>query len=800
MAGDMRLRAVIQAVDEFTPQMSRIISSIKQHNEELSKARNMLAIFGAAATGAMVLAVKSAADEEAGIVKLAKALDNVGVSYANVEKEIEATISATIQKTAIADNQQREALASLVAITGDYEKSLKLMGLTLDLATGKGIDYNSAAMIIGRVASGNTEILGRYGIQLKEGATATEALTALTQKFGGQAEAFGNTTAGQIKNIKNNLNDLWETIGKTLLPAVSDAAKKLNEMLKGFQDLSPEMKSFIGHGTAIAGVVSLILAGILSLGLALPGLIVGFKALGAAIAFMLGPVGLIILGLTAIGVAVGAIISLFAKSENEVKDNAKAFGDLALAIDDSGEIADRFTKNFEDSWIGIAKSLRPTTEATENWLKTTIQSFEKILEESDNLSEEYKKSLSKVINELKETEKATEDLIKTTISQLDFMGNEVVKALKARNTEMEKADIASIDARLEEYGIFHKERLKQIDKEAEKELETLAATTKAVLKPIQDKIDLINTEQKARDKATESMENAARREKLLAGVEEALALPSRKIFDNRWVSLEQENAVKVKEAKQALADFELALAQKAQKEKENGTIKSLQSDIKLIEEKSRLAEENITKERALRQADAAEKLEAKQKELTSERNAIGVHWQELNAQEVLQAEARNLMLSKNQNDLVVLLESYNPLWQNAGQSLGESLLNGLNSQMESITKVVNNILGMISSVEAAKQRLQNIIIGGGSGGGIPAPTSRSQMVPGLQHGGIITSPTLALVGEKESEAVIPLSRLKSNSGLTINFSGPIYGFDEFRRKVQEIVKTTKLAGGFRGVI
>ncbi len=44
-------------------------------------------------------------------------------------------------------------------------------------------------------------------------------------------------------------------------------------------------------------------------------------------------------------------------------------------------------------------------------------------------------------------------------------------------------------------------------------------------------------------------------------------------------------------------------------------------------------------------------------------------------------------------------------------------------------------------------------------------------IPGLAHGGIVTSPTVAMVGENGPEAVVPLNQ---KGGLTINFNEPVF--------------------------
>jgi len=61
------------------------------------------------------------------------------------------------------------------------------------------------------------------------------------------------------------------------------------------------------------------------------------------------------------------------------------------------------------------------------------------------------------------------------------------------------------------------------------------------------------------------------------------------------------------------------------------------------------------------------------------------------------------------------------------------------------------------------------------------------------EGGIVTSPTLALIGEAGPEAVIPLDKLKgrSASNVTNHFSvtiaGSVYGIDDLERKMEQIV-------------
>jgi hypothetical protein len=73
-------------------------------------------------------------------------------------------------------------------------------------------------------------------------------------------------------------------------------------------------------------------------------------------------------------------------------------------------------------------------------------------------------------------------------------------------------------------------------------------------------------------------------------------------------------------------------------------------------------------------------------------------------------------------------------------------------------------------------------------------------IPSLAAGGIVTSPTLAMIGEAGPEAVIPLGSRGAAGGITINILGPTYGFDDFEEKVTEAIQDGVRRGGFGGIL
>ncbi len=180
--------------------------------------RAVAGVLTGALVGALSDAANAAAQDEANTLKLTQAVQNSGASF-EANSAIIAERIKLGQDLAFGDDATRDSLGALVQITGDLNKSLELQGLAMDLARAKGIDLTTASELIGKVAMGNTGMLARYGIVLKEGATAQEALAAMQQKFAGQAEVYGNSTAGSIAKVKDQVSEFKEGIGAALGPA-----------------------------------------------------------------------------------------------------------------------------------------------------------------------------------------------------------------------------------------------------------------------------------------------------------------------------------------------------------------------------------------------------------------------------------------------------------------------------------------------------------------------------------------------------------------------------------------------------
>lgn len=124
--------------------------------------------------------------------------------------------------------------------------------------------------------------------------------------------------------------------------------------------------------------------------------------------------------------------------------------------------------------------------------------------------------------------------------------------------------------------------------------------------------------------------------------------------------------------------------------------------------------------------------------------------------------------------------------QKIADTISGAIKGAINAVLSVIERTINGYIGLINGAIRVINKIPGVSIGTISNIGIPR----------LAEGGIVTSPTLALVGEgRESEAVIPLSKLNSmldnNSGTgdqkvyNITVNGVFATSDQEKRRVAE---------------
>jgi hypothetical protein len=177
--------------------------------------------------GAIKSTVAAAQESETSQARLVRQLKASGISYQDNAKQINSVVQSTANLAAVDDEKLQDALTNLVRTTGDLTKSLGLMGLVTDLSAAKHITLERSAVLVGKVAEGNTTALNRYGIVLAKNATASEALAELQKRFSGQAETYGRTSQGAMDRMRNSVENLQESIGSALAPTIAKVANSV---------------------------------------------------------------------------------------------------------------------------------------------------------------------------------------------------------------------------------------------------------------------------------------------------------------------------------------------------------------------------------------------------------------------------------------------------------------------------------------------------------------------------------------------------------------------------------------------
>lgn len=112
-----------------------------------------------------------------------------------------------------------------------------------------------------------------------------------------------------------------------------------------------------------------------------------------------------------------------------------------------------------------------------------------------------------------------------------------------------------------------------------------------------------------------------------------------------------------------------------------------------------------------------------------------------------------------------------------------TVLNFYKTIFNTIANLWNNSIGKLSF------KFPSWVPGlGGSGFSVPK-------IPLLAEGGIVTGPTLAMIGERGPEAVIPLDRMRSGGGVTVNVNGGLATSAEIGEAVVNAIRAyTRSAG------
>jgi hypothetical protein len=328
------MAVTIPIISEFDGKgISKAVAEFKNLEGAGAKAQFALkkaAIPAAAAIGGLAVvigdATKAAIEDAKAQALLAQAItNNTLAGEANI-KVAEAFIESTMMSAAVADDELRPALASLVQVTGEMTSAQDGLTLALDIAAATGVDLGTATDAIAKAYGGNTKALGTLlpsvRSLIKEGASLDEVFAAVAGTVGGSAAVAANSAEGQMKRLSLTIGETKESIGAAFLPI-------LERLLPVLQKFAVYVQNNTDKVLAVMAVVGSLAGAILALNAVMKVITVTQLALNLAMAA--NPIGLVV---TAVALLVAGFGVLVAKT-GSVKNAFATMGNFIIGIFES---------------------------------------------------------------------------------------------------------------------------------------------------------------------------------------------------------------------------------------------------------------------------------------------------------------------------------------------------------------------------------------------------------------------------------------------------------------------------------
>jgi hypothetical protein len=178
--------------------------------------------FGAAAIAQYgKAAVKAFAQDEAAALRLNRAVENLGIGFAN--PAIADYISKLEKSAAVADDILRPAFQGLLTTTGSLTQSQKLLNDAITISRASGIDLATVTEDLGKGYVGITKGLIKYNTGLTRAELTSksfsEILGVILKRSAGAAEDYLDTTAYKFDVLSVASNNASEIIGGGLVDA-----------------------------------------------------------------------------------------------------------------------------------------------------------------------------------------------------------------------------------------------------------------------------------------------------------------------------------------------------------------------------------------------------------------------------------------------------------------------------------------------------------------------------------------------------------------------------------------------------
>tara|TARA_R110002012_G_scaffold77737_2_gene197853 strand:+ start:75 stop:2702 length:2628 start_codon:yes stop_codon:yes gene_type:complete len=658
----------------------------------------------------------------------------------------------------------------------------------------------------------------------------------------GDAERTSDSFANQMVRLKSAVFDAQVGVGEQLLPVLTSLVEKLTPIVTGIMDwmkAHPDLTKVIVIATAAVGAIMLVLGPLL---LILPGIVTAVGLLSVAfgtLSVAMGPITLAIIGIAAVitaavivwkkwddmstkvkiavvalGIAIGPVTAAIVVGIAVWKNWDKIVDVVKKAIASFTKTVIGFIIKLGEGFLAITKwipgmgdarraiegtmdSLRDAQHTMTVWADESDRSLVMTSEAWSGLEEQQYRSSDKIQEAIRNMGNKTEDLTTTTQRELSAqtssyeteIGKQTVIVKTFAETRVEIAKL-NLEAERTIRDTNKEEFLKGLE-ESRAAREQRAAHEKQIAEQISDSWTTFKNDQDATFKALKDANLD------FADVVEELAI-------KHGVSVTQ-MADDLAMAGVSHNDTSSLLASRFGQDVDNVLIDAARMSNGVIAEQQRMASERARiqgaslseLERMIEQSNAKilddiEKARLEEHGLKEVQGALGmgahigegvletIRGRADKAEGIIPAEHADPTyntgiplesIQRAQSMIEFHTKSALPMSRQSESDLREDMLSSLVKQVSGDTK----------------RAMEAMVVGD-----IP--------LVAFAGGGIVTKPTLGLVGEAGPEAIVPLGR---GGGMgTVNnfhFHGAVYGVEDLKEAVVEAVRDHAISGGFSGV-
>ena len=233
---------------------------------KVGKAFTVAAVASAAfAAKVGVDAVKAAIEDQKSQALLANSLRNTVGATDDAIKSVEDYITAQQMLVGVSDTELRQSLITLTNVTGDLTQAQALQNVALDTAAGTTKDLQTVSLAIAKAYNGNIGALTKLGVSIDKTTVKNKdfkgAIDQVTKAYGGQALTAADTLEGRLRKLQIAYGEILETLGYALLPVIQEFAEYISlNVLPALQEWVDTNKDQLAQGLKDVGTTLITVA------------------------------------------------------------------------------------------------------------------------------------------------------------------------------------------------------------------------------------------------------------------------------------------------------------------------------------------------------------------------------------------------------------------------------------------------------------------------------------------------------------------------------------------------------------